>query len=101
MDSFKVDIFHNVTTTGEAAAKGDEDCARLVKADAGYAECSAPFSRLGGPKARPGDRLRKVVTLTLETDARTAGAPLRPPSWLATPPTATRASEYRAARSAH
>jgi hypothetical protein len=31
MTTFKVDIFHNVTTTGEAAAKGDEDCARLVR----------------------------------------------------------------------
>lgn len=66
MATFKVDIFHNVTTTGEAAAKGDEDCARLVAADAGYAECSAPFSRLAGPKTQPDDRLRKVVTLTLE-----------------------------------
>lgn len=69
MTTFKVDIFHNVTTTGEAAAKGDEDCARLVAADAGYGEGLAIFSRLrGASKARPGDRLRKVVTLTLDAD---------------------------------
>lgn len=75
MHSFTVDVFHNVTTTVEAAARGDEDCARLVEANAGYGESPAAFSRLGGlKKARSGDRLRKVVTLMLETAYGSRGA---------------------------
>lgn len=74
MRKFEVDVFHNVTTTAEAAARGDEDCARLVAADPGYGDGYAPFSRIGGSKARAGDRLRKVVTLTLETAYGSRGA---------------------------
>jgi hypothetical protein len=63
---FQVDIYLNETTTAEAAANGDEDCARLVRADSGYGEGLAIFSRLRrSAAARPGDRLRHVHTATV------------------------------------
>lgn len=58
---YEVHVLHNTTTTREAADRGDDDCATLVRADERYAEQPAIFSRLSEPRARAGDRLRRVV----------------------------------------
>ena len=58
---YEVQVLHNVTTTREAAERGDEECATLVRADERYAEQPVTFSRLSEPRARAGDRLRRVV----------------------------------------
>lgn len=69
---YTVDIFHNITTAREAADRGDEECATLIRAGEAYAAIPAAQARMSEPKARPGDRLRKVMTLVVEGER---GAP--------------------------
>jgi hypothetical protein len=60
---YEVSVYHNITTAREAADRGDEECATLVRADERYADNLAAASRLAEPRVRTGDRLRHVTGL--------------------------------------